>query len=408
MISLVFLATVINYLDRQALSVTAPLLRDRFGMSNTAYSWVIFAFMLAYTIMNGLSGILIDRLGTRLGYALCMLWWSAATLLHAAAKGAWSLGVCRFLLGMGEAGNWPAGVKVVAEWFPDRERALASGLFNSGSAVGAILAPPLIAAIVLWADWPAAFLAVGLSGLLWLILWWTIYHTPSAQAATPGATPRPDVRYSPRVLLRTRFVWVFTISKVFLDPVWYFYIFWFPEYLRRARGFDLAAIGKYAWIPFAVAGLGNLLGGWLAALLLGRKLGVSSVRKSCVSVFAGLMAAAIPAVFVQDVGLAIALVSLAMMGYTGCSANMLAIPADAFPRSAVGSIYGLASMGSGFGGMVFSLFTGWALDRFSYAPVFVAFGIMPLISALILWKALGPIHPAAVEAQIQHPSACTQ
>jgi ACS family hexuronate transporter-like MFS transporter len=210
------------------------------------------------------------------------------------------------------------------------------------------------------------------------------------------------------VLLRTRFVWVFTISKVFLDPVWYFYIFWFPEYLRRARGFDLAAIGKYAWIPFAVAGLGNLLGGWLAALLLGRKLGVSSVRKSCVSVFAGLMAAAIPAVFVQDVGLAIALVSLAMMGYTGCSANMLAIPADAFPRSAVGSIYGLASMGSGFGGMVFSLFTGWALDRFSYAPVFVAFGIMPLISALILWKALGPIHPAAVEAQIQHPSACTQ
>jgi ACS family hexuronate transporter-like MFS transporter len=401
MIALVFLATAINYLDRQALSVTAPILRDAFGMSNSAYSRVIFAFMLAYTVMNGLSGVLIDRLGTRLGYALCMLWWSAATLLHALARGAWSLGVFRFLLGMGEAGNWPAGVRVVAEWFPEQERALASGLFNSGSAVGAILAPPLIAGIVLWAGWPAAFLAVGLSGLVWLVLWWTIYHVPLAPAASGGGVSTPEKPYGPGVLLRTRFVRVFTISKVFLDPAWYFYIFWFPEYLRRARGFDLAAIGKYAWIPFAVAGFGNLLGGWLAAALLARKLGLSAVRKTCVMIFAALMAAAIPAVFVRDVRVAIALVSLAMMGYTACSANMLAIPADAFPKSAVGSIYGLASMGSGFGGMVFSLLTGWAVDRFSYVPVFVAFGIMPSICAVILWRALGPIHPAAVQAQLR-------
>lgn len=214
------------------------------------------------------------------------------------------------------------------------------------------------------------------------------------------------------VLLRTRFVLVFTISKIFLDPAWYFYIFWSPEYLRRARDFDIAAIGKYAWIPFAVAGVGNLLGGWLAAAMIRRNLGVSTTRKICVAVFAGLMATAIPAVFTGSAGVAIAFVSLAMMGYTACSANMLAIPADAFPRSAVSTVYGLASMGSGFGGMVFSLLTGWAIDRFSYAPVFVGFGLMPLACALILWKGLGPIHPAAVEVQLNEKLgrtyACTQ
>ena len=216
----------------------------------------------------------------------------------------------------------------------------------------------------------------------------------------PGVLPSPETPYGPLVLLRTRFVLTFTISKIFLDPAWYFYVFWFPEYFLRVRNFDLAAIGKYAWIPFAVAGAGNLLGGWLAAVLLRRNLGVSAVRKLCVALFAGLMAAAIPAVFVANTALAIAFVSLAMMGYTACSANMLAIPADAFPTSAVGSVYGLASMGSGFGGMVFALLTGWAVDRFSYVPVFVAFGLIPLVCALIVWKPLGPIHPATVQSQL--------
>lgn len=392
MISLAFWATVVNYLDRQALSVAAPVLREQFHMSNVDYSRVVFAFMLAYTFMNGVSGPLLDRLGTRLGYALCMAWWSAASVLHVFATGTWSLGAYRFLLGMGEAGNWPGGVKVVAEWFPERERALASGIFNSGSSVGAILAPPLVAWLLLAFGWRAAFLAVGASGFVWLAVWWAVYRTPSTVEHEADAA-RPAV--SVWRLMRLRFVWSFTLSKVFLDPVWYFYIFWFPEYLKHARGFDMASIGKYAWIPFLVAGLGNLLGGWFSAALLRRGMPLSPARKWSVTFFAALMTSAIPAVLVGDVRLSIALVAIAMVGYTGCCANMLAFPGDVFPQNLVGSVYGLASMGAGLGGMIFTLATGWVVDHYSYTPAFIGFGVLPLVCALVIWTLLGPISPAS-------------
>lgn len=385
MISLAFWATVINYLDRQTLSVAAPLLREQFHMSNVTYSRVLFAFLLAYTIMNGVSGPLLDRLGTRAGYALCMAWWSIAAALHGAATGAFSLGVYRFLLGMGEAGNWPGGVKVAAEWFSEKERALASGIFNSGSAVGAILAPPLVAWIIIHSGWPAAFRLVGLSGLLWLAVWWPVYRTPFSTAESRAAS------VPVWTLMRTRFVWSFTLSKVFLDPVWYFYIFWFPEYLKRVRNFDMESIGRYAWIPFLVAGFGNLFGGWFSALLLRRGCAVMMARKLAIAFSAALMLSAIPAVLSPDVRMAIAWVSLAMLGYTASCANMLALPGDLFPKQLVGSVYGLASMGSGFGGMIFTLLTGWAVDRYSYTPVFIAFGIMPLVCAAIIWFLSAPV-----------------
>jgi ACS family hexuronate transporter-like MFS transporter len=389
MILFAFLATMINYLDRQTLSVAAPVLREQFHMSNSAYADVIFGFMLAYTIMNGLSGIIIDRLGTRLGYALCMAWWSIAAMLHAFSKGPISLGLYRFLLGIGEAGNWPAGVKVVAEWFPERERALAAGLFNSGSSVGAILAPPLVAWILLQFGWQAAFFTVGAVGLLWLAFWWPVYRTPSA-IVEPVATAVPFRR-----LIRNRFVWTFTLSKVFLDPVWYFYIFWFPEYLKAARHFDMASIGRYAWIPFLVAGFGNIAGGALTALLLRAGLSTSIALKLSVTVFAACMLAAIPAVLAKDPLQSIAWVSVAMVGYTGSLANMLTFPAAVFPKHLVGSVYGIGSMGAGFGGMIFTLVTGWAVDHYSYLPVFIGFGLMPLVCLLVLWILLGPLQPSA-------------
>ncbi|MBZ5561770.1 MAG: MFS transporter [Acidobacteriia bacterium] len=388
MIALVFWATVINYLDRQTLSVVAPVLMDRYHISNVAYSRIIFAFMLAYTIMNGVSGPLIDHLGTRIGYALTTAWWSASAMLHGLAIGPWSFGTCRFLLGMGEAGNWPAGVKVVAEWFPVEERALASGIFNSGSSIGAILAPPVVVWIVLKFGWRVAFGVVGGTGFIWLLVWLMVYHAPTA--ARPDQVP-PSISLGE--LLRTRFVGSFTIAKIFLDPVWYFYIFWFPAYLKSARHFDLASIGKYAWIPFLAAGLGNLLGGWLAAALLRRNYSIAFSRKGSVTAFALLMVLTIPAVVVSDVRLSIALVSLAMLGYTGISANMLAMPADLFTKSVVGSIWGIASMGSGFGGMAFALLTGWLVDRYSYIPVFAVFGLIPLIAVFIIWVFLGPLIP---------------
>jgi|SRR5579875_2053557 len=383
MIALVFLATAINYLDRQTLSVVAPVLMGLYHMSGETYSRIIFAFMLAYTIMNGVVGPLIDRLGTRIGYAYTTAWWSASAMLHALAMGPWSLGVFRFLLGMGEAGNWPAGVKVVAEWFPVRERALASGIFNSGSAIGAILAPPLVVWVVLKFGWRSAFFVVGASGFIWLAVWLWIYYSPRRGEQEHLSPPIPL-----RQLVLTRFVWCFTSAKVFIDPVWYFYIFWFPAYLKQARHFDLAAIGKYAWIPFLVAGAGNLLGGWVSEGLL--QLGVSLLmaRKLSVTVFAALMAAAIPAVLVRDVRLSIALVSVAMLGYTGVSANMLAMPADVFPADVVASIWGFASVGSGFGAMAFALITGWLVDHFSYVPVFFVFGLIPFIALLIIWAVL--------------------
>ena len=387
MICLAFFATLINYLDRQALSVSAPILKAQFHLSSIDYSRVLFAFMLAYTIMNGFSGLLIDKWGTRIGYGLFVGWWSLSAMLHVFARGAWSLGIFRFLLGMGEAGNWPGAVKVVAEWFPSEERSLASGVFNSGSSVGAILAPPIIAGLVLKFGWQSAFFVVGSFGFIWLVAWSVFYRPPAKKVAEP-ALPRLPLS----LLLRSRFVWTFTISKIFVDPVWYFYTFWFPEYLFHARHFDLASIGSYGWIPFFVAGLGSVCGGLIAKGFLRAKLSAGGARKAAVTVAAAMMTMAIPAVHARGAALSIALVSVAMAGYTAALANMLAMPADLFPSGAA-SVYGLASMGSGFGGMVFALLTGWLVDRYSYVPVFWLFGLIPLIGVAILWVFMGSLEP---------------
>ncbi len=388
MIGLAFLATVINYLDRQTLSVVAPVLREEFRMSNEAYGFVLSAFMLAYTVSNGISGPLLDRFGTRLGYAACMAWWSTASILHALVVGPWSLTGCRFLLGIGEAGNWPAGVKVVTEWFPARERAFASGIFNSGAAIGAILAPPLVTWLVLKYSWQTAFFVIGLTGYIWLAVWWFVYRVPAQVQQEVAARPAPPWR-----LLRTRFLGVLTLSKLFLDPVWYFYIFWFPQYLRSVHGFDLARIGMTAWIPFVTADLGNLAGGWLTGHLIRRAWPSSTARKTVVALFAVLMTSAIPAILISNVWVSVALISVATFGYTGYNSNALAFPADVFPKNMVASVWGLASMGSGFGGMLFSWLSGRMIDQYGYTPVFIAYGIMPLIAAGLVLFAMGPLRP---------------
>jgi ACS family hexuronate transporter-like MFS transporter len=281
-------------------------------------------------------------------------------------------------------------VKVVAEWFPERERATASGLFNSGSAVGAILAPPIVGFLMLQFGWRAPFLLVGATGIIWLIFWKSMYYTPQAAAGAKQEHPIPVT-----TLLRSRLVVAFTISKIFLDPVWYFYTFWFPKYLKAARGFELAGIAKVAWIPFAVAGLGNLFGGWLSGALLRRGFSVTVARKASVTFFAALMLSAIPAVLAEQTWLSIAFVSIAMLGYTGALASILSIPSDVFPKSAVASVYGLASMGSGFGGMLFAEITGRVVQDYSYTPAFIGFGVLPLISAGILWAFAGPLRRSA-------------
>jgi len=387
MVSLAFFATMINYLDRQALSVAEPVLRVRFHFSDVAYGQILFGFMLAYTIANGLSGLVIDRLGTRIGYALFVGWWSLSSLLHVFARGALSLGLFQFMLGMGESGNWPAAVKVVAEWFPARERSLASGIFNSGSSVGAILAPPIVAVLLLRFGWQSAFAAVGCLGFFWVAAWLMLYRPPERAADAPAPPPPPKLL----ALLRTRFVWSFTLAKVFFDPVWYFYGFWFPEYLHHARHFNIAAIGRYAWIPYVVAGLGNLGGGLIAKVFFNCGMNTTGARKSAVTVAAVMMAMAIPAVLTGSAAVSIGCIAVAMAGYTAGLASVLAMPADVFAAEACASVYGLASMGSGFGGMVFMLLTGWLVQHYSYVPVFVLFGLIPMVCVAMLWALVGPL-----------------
>lgn len=388
MISFAFAATLINYLDRQVLSVvaTVPEFKAEVPLTEETYGYVTAAFMLAYAVMNGLSGPFIDRVGTRVGYAACMLWWSVAGIIHVFARGALSLGIFRFLLGAGEAGNWPAAAKLVGEWFPPRERALASGIFNSGAAIGAVVSTPIIAWLVLGWGWRSAFVAMGVLGLVWIAGWWRLYSVPSS---APGAKPPTPVPV--RDLLRTRFVVAFTISKVFMDPVWYFFVFWFPKYLSEVHHFSLKEIGWKGWIPYFTAALGNLAGGAITGLLIRRGLAVSTARKLSTTLFALLMLCTIPAILTSSAPLAIALISLTTFGYTGYTANTLAFPPDVFPKNAVASVWGLASMGSGFGGMFFMALSGWLIARYGYTPVFIGYGLMPVIALLLVLFGLGPL-----------------
>lgn len=396
MIGFAFFATTINYLDRQVLSVVAasPDFKAAVPLTEEAYGYVASAFMLAYTIMNGLSGPFIDFVGTRIGYACCMLWWSLAGMLHVFARGPLSLGCFRFLLGAGEAGNWPAGAKLVGEWFPPKERALASGLFNSGASIGAVISTPIIAWLVLRSGWQSAFIAMGALGFLWLAGWWFLARTPmdleqEARARVPAGK-----------LFTTRFVLFFTLSKVFMDPVWYFFVFWFPKYLAEVHHFSLKEIGWKGWIPYFTAALGNLAGGLLTSWLIRSGIATPVARKVSTALFALFMLSTIPAILTSSAPLAIALISLTTFGYTGYTANTLAFPADVFPRQAVASVWGLASMGSGFGGMMFMALSGWLIGRYGYTPVFIGYGILPLLALGCILFLIGPLR---ADARFQKP-----
>jgi len=406
---LLLAATVINYLDRQTLSVLAPLLRDLYHMSNTDYSRVVFAFMLAYTFMQSGSGRILDWLGTRRGFSLTIAWWSVAAMLHAAANSALHFGMYRFLLGLGEAGNWPGGVKAVSEWFPARERAFAIGLFNSGSCLGAVVAPPLVSWIALTWSWRAAFLLTGALGFLWLVAWLMLYRRPEEH---PWITPQelahirwdkpPGLSGDKTGVLsycRVRWVelfgyrqaWGLVLARMLADPVWWFYVFWLPEYLRRERDFSLAMIGYFAWIPFLTADVGNFIGGGLSSWLVKRGWPVLRARKVVMFVSAAVMIVGLPAVLTSNPAWALALISLATLAYSSWAANVLTLPADLFPRGVVASVSGLSGTGAGLGGMTFMLVVGVVVDRFSYVPVFTAAALMPLAAATII---LGSIQRA--------------
>jgi ACS family hexuronate transporter-like MFS transporter len=408
-IALIFLATLINYIDRLTISVLAPAITRDLGLTNTEFGGIITWFLLAYTISQGLSGKLYDRVGTKRGFVCSITLWSVAAMAHAFARGLASLSVFRFVLGLGEAGNWPGAAKTVAEWFPVRERALGMAVFNSGAAIGSVVAPPLIVWLSLTYGWQTTFIVTGGLGFAWLALWLLFYQTPERHrwlgeqerrliregqqedddTQTPAAGQPVSLGW--RELLRYREVWAIILSRFLTDPVWWLYISWLPKYLADARGFSLVKIGLFAWVPYVAADAGSLSGGWLSGYLIGRGWSVNRARKVVILIAALLMPAGIFAAFAQDAMVALVLIGVVLFGFQVWINNVQTLPSDLFPGGAVASVAGLGGTGAGIGSMIFILGTGWVVDHFSYTPVLVAAGLLAPFGTLMLFALSGRI-----------------
>ena len=395
-VALLFAATAISYIDRQALSIVAPVLRDELGISNVGYAQMLSAFLFAYTVMQAGTGWLIDRLGTRKGFTIIMAWWSVAAVLHALGDSVTSFSVYRFLLGAGEAGSWAACVKAVAEWFPPRERGFANSLWAAGVSVGQVISVPLVAWITVALDWRYSFIITGLFGFVWLLAWLRIYWTPEAHpAVTPqelarireagGPAGAAPARIPYLGLLRARNVWAIFLARVLADPCIWFYNYWIPEFLKRDAGFSMADIGRYGWIPFLTMGMGILLGGLSSDLLCRSGMNVISARFAVMAVGALLMANGVLAAYDLPVGVVFTAISIATLGFGLWAPNMMTLHGDAFPNQVVGSVTGLSGVGAGLGGIAFTMSTGWVLDRLGFAPVFLAVGIIPILAFAVLF-----------------------
>ncbi|MBL8227860.1 MAG: MFS transporter [Bryobacterales bacterium] len=398
------LSTVINYVDRQALAVVLPELRKDLGITSAQYGAITTWFLAAYTVGQIGGGIVIDRLGTRLGFAGSILIWSIAAALHAFASGPVSLSVMRVLLGIGEAGNWPAGGKAISEWFPKSRRAFAMGVFDGGSAIGAILAPPVVAALALAFGWRAAFLATGLSGFVWLAGWWAIYQTPAAHKWLPPAELkllREEIVASPatqrpladslRSWMGARQLWGLMVTRMLATPVWWFYVFWLPDYLSKERGFTLREIGMFGWIPFLTVDIGKLLGGGLSDRLLRAGWTPTQARKSVMAAGAFAMLGGVQVVSSATAAGALAWVSLATFGFGLWSANILALHADIFQARDMATALGLTGAAASFGSAVFTYATGLLVDVHGYAPAFWVAGTAAPAALLSLIFLLGRV-----------------
>jgi ACS family hexuronate transporter-like MFS transporter len=447
-IGLVFLATLINYIDRLTISVLAPVITTDLQLTNLQYASLGTWFLLAYTISQSASGRLYDRIGTRRGFTLSITVWSLAAMAHAFARGLGSLSIFRFFLGLGEAGNWPGAAKVTAEWFPQRERAFAMAVFNSGAAIGSIVAPPLIVFLQVRYGWRATFLITGTLGFAWLALWLAFYQTPDrhhwltahereliedgeregrrdgekAGVVSPSLplslspslplslspslrlslSPSLPLSVSPspqwRDLLRYRQVWAIVLARLLVDPVWWLYITWLPLFLNRVHGFDLKKIGLFAWVPFVAADAGSLLGGAASGFLIRRGWSVDRARRATIGFAALLMPAGILAARAGDPMLALFWIGVVLFGFQFWINNVQTLPSDFFSERSVASVAGLGGTGAGIGSMVFVLATGWVVDHFGYAPILTAAGLLAPIGTIVLFALMGKV--AKVESQI--------
>ena len=383
-------------------------------MDNVAYSWVIFAFILSYSVMFTAGGWLIDRLGTRLGLMLSVGVWSLASLLHALAQNSFQLGLCRFLLGVGEGGCFPGAAKGVLEWFPKKERAIAMGFATSGgAAIGAVVAPPVIVWTVLHVGWRGAFLTTGALGALWLLFWAVTYTRPEKSSLVSEAEreyvlrgrevpagPGGDgtaVRWM--ALLRLREVQGLVTSRFLFDPVFYFYMFWIPQYLSAVRGASLERIGQLTWIPFLTLGISSVMGGWVSDRLVARGVSVNRARKVILLLSALLTPVSILAVFVHRIDTAIFLMSALMFAHGFWITNYMTMIGDLFPSRMVGTVVGLTGTAGGIGGFLTSLAIGKVVQSVSFTPVFVTAGVIYPICVVILFVCIKNIRPLDVSAE---------
>lgn len=397
--ALLFLATMINYLDRVALGVVSVEIRKEFSLGDQDYGHIVALFLVAYAVMYAGSGMLIDRLGTKRGFAVFIAGWSIAQMMHAAAVGKWSLALCRMGLGLFEPGNWPAAAKAVSEWFPASRRALGVGIFNAGSSLGGALAPPVVGYLTIHHGWRGAFVATGMVGLVWLVAWLILYDPPHRnrwlrrdeyEALKDHVRPPEEAAVAERVDWRRVIshpgCWVLILARFFTDPVVYFILFWLPQYLRAERGFDLAMVSKYAWVPFIFGDIGYITGGWLSGKLMDRGWPMARARKTILILGAMLMPMGIFAPMVPSGEMAIAVTCFMAMGHSLWISNLLTIPTDLFKANEVGMASGFTGMGGAIGGALANLGTGYLVASAGYSPIFWIAGLMhPLSLGLVYW-----------------------
>ncbi len=392
-----FFSTVTNYISRQTFSVLSPAIVAEFHFTHTDLAKILSAFQLSYAVTWLIGGILLDLIGTRLGLALAVCFWSIVNILTGLANSLFGFASFRFLLGIGEGFNWPGASKVVAEWFPAKERSLAVAIFDSGSSVGGAIAALTLPLIALAFGWRAAFVASGLLGFVWLMVWLRVYHpldrhprvAPEETALIHAGQDLPSASSGAGArrwldLVGNRNVWAIVLGRALTDPIWWFYVFWLPQYLSDARGFSLQRIAFFAWTPFVAADIGNFTGGFVSGYCVRRGIPVVKARTwvcvfSCLPILAG-----IPAAGVHSAYLALGLICIALWGYASWSTMGLTLPSDLFPHDVVATVTGLSGLAAGLAGAGFTYAVGVLVDRFSYRPAFLAAGLLPVVATIFL------------------------
>lgn len=404
---LLFLSTVINYMDRQNLSILARTIQNDLHITDLQYSYVVQAFLLAYTFAYLFAGRLTDYLGTRTAMACFVIWWSIADMLTSLSRGLLSLGFFRFLLGVGEPGNYTAAPKAVSEWFPARERGLVVGIYTAGATLGATLAPPVIAFLASHFQWRAVFLFTGSLGLFWVLPWLWLYRKPeehpritaeerslvtAGEPAGAGTMP-PEGRW--RHILRRRETWLLITGRMLTDPVWYFYLFWFPKYLGDARHLSIGEIGRIAWLVYLAADIGCIAGGYVSGKLIQRGFAPVPGRLRVMTVVALLLPLSPLVNSVSTPLAAVGIASVAAFAHMAWQISLSTLVVDLYPKPVVGTVFGLVAAGSGLGGLISTNLVGRAVTYYSYAPVFVAMGFLHPLALLLVRMTRPQRKPAA-------------